>query len=247
MTSVSVIIPYYKKINYIKKTLQSVLDQTFKDFEIILIYDDTNLDDLTIIKKEFEDNPKIKIFNNSENLGAGASRNIGISKSSGNIIAFLDSDDFWFPEKLEKQVNFMIKNKYNFIFSDYEKKISENKTIKVINEKKKIGYLDLIKSCDIGLSTVLVKKEIIQNDLFPSIKTQEDYVAWLKITKNNIYAYNFSEILVVWNHAKNSLSSNFFQKISDGFKVYYIYENFGLFKSIYYLFLLAFNSIKRKI
>ena len=123
MTSVSVIIPYYKKINYIKKTLQSVLDQTFKDFEIILIYDDTNLDDLTIIKKEFEDNPKIKIFNNSENLGAGASRNIGISKSSGNIIAFLDSDDFWFPEKLEKQVNFMIKNKYKFIFSDYEKKI----------------------------------------------------------------------------------------------------------------------------
>ena len=95
MAVVSVIIPYFKKISYIKKTLQSVLDQTFQDFEIILIYDDVIQDDLVEIKNFIKDNSKIKIIKNEKNLGAGLSRNLGIEISSGKIIAFLDSDDFW--------------------------------------------------------------------------------------------------------------------------------------------------------
>ena len=84
------------------------------------------------------------------------------------------------------------------------------------------------------------------DNLFPPLKTQEDYVAWLKITKKNSYAYNLPESLVIWNKSKNSLSSNFFQKIKDAFKVYNTYENYNVIKSLYYLFLLSFNSIKRK-
>jgi len=247
MPLVSVIIPYFKKIDYIKKSINSVLNQTFKDFEIILIYDDSELSDLSEIKREFNQNSKIKIIRNSNNLGAGISRNIGIENSTGKIIAFLDADDFWLPKKLEKQINFMIENKFDFTFCDYEKKISSKKTINVKSKKNKLNYNDLINSCDIGLSTVLLNKEIIKNELFPKLKTKEDYLAWLKITKENIYAYNLNESLVIWNNVKNSLSSNFFQKISDGFKVYYIYEKFNILKSLYYLFKLSINSLKKKI
>ena len=108
MALVSVIIPYYKKINFIQKTIQSVLDQTFKDFEIIIIYDDSKCDDLKIIKNFIVKYPKIKIIKNEKNLGAGISRNIGMQNASGKIIAFLDSDDYWLPQRLEKQVKFMI-------------------------------------------------------------------------------------------------------------------------------------------
>ena len=111
MALVSVIIPYYKKRSFIEKTLSSVLNQTFQDFEVILIYDDENKNDLIFLKKVINDNPKIKIIENEKNLGAGLSRNKGIEKSLGSIIAFLDADDCWFPQRLEKQIKFMLENK----------------------------------------------------------------------------------------------------------------------------------------
>ena len=245
MPFVSVIIPYYKKINYIKKTIDSVLNQTFQDFEIILVYDDNILDDLITLQEEYKKNPKIKIIKNLNNLGAGISRNIGIKHASGEIISFLDADDFWLPEKLNKQLKFMSENNYDFTFCNYEKKLSEKKNIKIISLKKKIGYKDLLKSCDIGLSTVSIKKKILIDNLFPPLKTQEDYVAWLKITKKNSYAYNLPESLVIWNKSKNSLSSNFFQKIKDAFKVYNYYMKFNFIKSFYYVICLSINFLKK--
>ena len=246
MSLVSIILPYYKKINYIANTLNSILNQTYQNFEIILVYDDIKLDDLLLIENDFKNNPKIKIIKNAQNLGAGISRNIGIKHSKGEIIAFIDADDLWLPNKLEKQTNFMKENNFQFTFCDYEKRISNNKVIKVISPKKFLDYNDLIKSNDIGLSTVQINKNIIPDDLFPSLKTKEDFVAWLKITKKKINAYNFSENLVIWNKVHNSLSSNFFQKIFDGFKVYRDYEKFSLLKSLYFILILSKNSVKRK-
>ena len=245
MTLVSVIIPYFKKRDYIKRSLDSVLNQTYKNYEIIIIYDDTNLDDLSYIKKISENKSKIKIVINKENLGAGRSRNIGIQNSSGKIIAFLDSDDEWLPEKLEKQLKFMLKNNYKFTFCNYDKIDNKNKVIKA-NSKSEINYNELLLDCEIGLSTVLLDRNIIEEDLFSPIKTKEDYLAWLKITRRNINAYSLPETLVIWNKSKKSLSSNLLQKLSDGFKVYYVYLNFNIFKSLYHLTILSINSLKRK-
>ena len=122
MALVSVIIPYYRKINHIKKTLNSVFKQTFQDFEIILIYDDELKNDLKVIETLVKNNAKVKIIKNFNNIGAGASRNNGIKNSSGSIIAFLDSDDYWQPDRLEKQLKFMQDNNYNFTFCNYRKK-----------------------------------------------------------------------------------------------------------------------------
>ena len=245
MTLVSVIIPYFKKRDYIKRSLDSVLNQTYKNYEIIIIYDDVNLDDLSYIKKISENKSKIKIVINKENLGAGRSRNIGIENSSGKIIAFLDSDDEWLPEKLEKQLKFMLKNNYKFTFCNYDKIDNKKKVIKA-NSKSEINYNELLLDCEIGLSTVLLDRNIIEEDLFSPIKTKEDYLAWLKITRRNINAYSLSETLVIWNKSKKSLSSNLLQKLSDGFKVYYVYLNFNIFKSLYHLTILSINSLKRK-
>ena len=107
MPFVSIILPYYRKINYVKKTINSILSQSFKDFEIILVYDDEDLQDLYIIENYFKNHSKIRIVKNSKNLGAGLSRNIGIKHAKGKIIAFIDSDDFWQQDKLEKQTKFM--------------------------------------------------------------------------------------------------------------------------------------------
>ena len=246
MSLVSVIIPYYRKINHINETLNSVLNQTYKNFEIILIYDDTDNDDLEIINNNFKDNHKIKIIKNSKNHGAGISRNIGLKNSLGEIIAFLDADDIWLPNRLENQINFMKENNYDFTFCNYKKKISKNSHIKVECKKNKISYQDLIYDCEIGLSTVILNKKVIKDDLFPSLKTKEDYVAWLKITKDNINAYNFSESLVIWNYSKNSLSSSLLQKLLDGFRVYYYYEKFNFLKSFLHLTILGFKSLTRK-
>ena len=245
MALVSVIIPYYRKINHIKKTLNSVLNQTYQNFEIILIYDDPVLDDLEFLKDLTKGNSKIKIITNLKNLGAGESRNVAMRYSSGDIIAFLDADDYWFPKRLEEQLDFMEKNKFKFTFCNYKKK-QKNNIKEIVSKKQKITYDDLLTDCEIGLSTVLIRRELISENLFPSLQTKEDYLAWLRITKNNVHAYNFPYFLVEWSYSENSLSSNFVQKLCDGFKVYNTYLNFNLFKSVFYLFLLSVNSLKRK-
>jgi len=245
MPLVSVIIPYFNKKSSIKDTVNSVLNQTFKNLEIIIIYDDENLSDYDYLMGEFKNKKNIKIFKNIKNIGAGLSRNIGIKKSNGEIIAFLDSDDLWLPNKLEDQLNFMIKHNYDFTFSNYEKKMLNGNTIKAETQKE-FDYNNLLKSCDIGLSTVMLNKKIIKENLFPNLVTKEDYVAWLNITKSNITAHNVGKNLVIWKQVKNSLSSNFLQKFFDGFRVYYIYEKFNLIKSIFLLIRLSVNSLKRK-
>ena len=112
--------------------------------------------------------------------------------------------------------------------------------------KSKVSYEDLLTDCEIGLSTVLLNKTEIVENLFPPLKTKEDLTAWLKITKKQVYAYNFPECLVEWNYSKKSLSSNLFQKILDGFRVYNTYLKFNFLKSLYYLLLLLLILLKEK-
>lgn len=244
MQLISVIMPYYRKIDSVNRTIKSVVNQTYKKFELIIVYDDETLDDYHKIKKIIGNNKKIRIIKNRKNIGAGQSRNIGIKNSNGNIIAFIDSDDTWHSQKLKKQLNFLNKNNHNFIFCGY-KKIFKKKSIEVKIDSKYLSYKDLLKSCEIGLSTVMIKKKIINNNLFTNLKTQEDFAAWLKIAKKH-NAFFLNEVLVNWYDTQNSLSSNFFQKLFDAYKVFYFNQKFSLVKSFYYLIILSTNSIKRK-
>ena len=244
MHFVSVIMPYFKKKEYVEKSILSVINQTYKNLELIIIYDDESMDDFDYISNICRKFKNIKIIKNIENLGAGESRNIGIKTATGDLIAFIDADDYWYEKKIEKQINFLQKNNYKFIFCNYIKK-SQNSEREIICNKKYLDYSNLLKSCDIGLSTVLIETNLIKQNLFPNLKTKEDYVVWLQITKKEIQAYCLNEILVIWNNSKNSLSSNIIQKILDGYKVYRVYEKFSLFKSFLLLIVLSINLIRK--
>lgn len=243
--TVAVIIPYYKKINFIKNSIQSILNQNYKNIKILIIYDDKNLSDLEKIKKIFKEKKNIKYHVNNNNYGAAYSRNMGIKIANSEYCAFLDADDCWEKNKLKQQMNFMIKNNIKFSFTAYKKK-NKNKSIIVRSKKKVIKYEDLLTDCPIGLSTVILEKSIIPKNLFPLTKTQEDLGAWLKITKKNVNAHYFDRILTTWNSTKNSLSKNNFQKIKDLFTVLSYQKELNLLNKLFYLFIISFSSIKRK-
>jgi len=245
MTEVSIIMPYYQKKEYINSSVNSVLNQSFKNFELIIIYDDESTKDLPCILRIARTDKRIKLIINKKNFGAGFSRNIGIKKSKGKFIAFIDSDDLWKPEKLKYQLEFMNKNKLDFTHTSYKITIKDYSKYS-IRVAKDIDYTSLIKSCDIGLSTVMVKKDLVTQDLFPKLKTKEDLVAWLKIVKKIKILKGIPEVFCIWRSTKNSLSKSVPQKIFDAFKVYRFYEKFNTTKAIFFVMILSINYLKKK-
>ena len=244
MSFVSVIMSYYKKELFIRKSIQSILNQTYKNFEIILINDEQTTKSYNFLKEISKLDSRIKLFSNEKNLGAGLSRNIGIEKSIGEFIAFCDCDDLWKPSKLEIQLKYMKKYSSNFSFTAYDIVDYSNKKIGERKAKKILNFSDLIKSCDIGLSTVVLKRELINDDCkFASLITKEDYVLWLNIAKKNVQLYGINDTLVQWRKLDNSLSSNTIQKLKDGFKVYNKYMNYNKIISIIYLLRLSLNYL----
>jgi len=245
MNLISIIMPYYKKKDFFLTSIDSVLNQTFQNFEIIIIYDDTNESDLGHILEKQKLDQRIKIIKNDKNLGAGLSRNKGISMSNGDYIAFLDCDDYWHQDKLEKQINFMKKNRISFSFTSYDVINYKNEIIKYKKAPSLIKFNDLLLDCNIGLSTVMLEKNIIDNDCqFPNLKTKEDFVLWLKIAKKtNLHGIDVP--LTKWRKLNNSLSSSSFQKLIDGFNVYNRYMKFGLIKSLYLLIILTLNFFRK--
>ena len=246
MSVVSVIIPYFKKKKFISKALKSVLNQTYQKFEIIIVYDDSNKDDLKYIKKLAEQDKRIKVITNKINLGAGPSRNKAIKKAKGKYIAFLDADDEWLKEKLSIQIKFMKEKKLKASHTSYFIINSMNE-VEEVRSATLIKYNSLLYSCDIGLSTVILEKNLFKEGIqFANTKTKEDYILWLTISKLNINFYPIRKKLTKWRKLNSSLSSSALQKLFDGYKVYFYFMKFGFLKSIYHLFFLSLNFLKKK-
>ena len=243
---VSVIIPYFKNKKFISKTIKSVVDQTYKKLEIIIIYDDENHNDLNFIRSFKLKDKRIKIIKNKKNLGAGLSRNVGIQNSVGEYICFIDSDDLWNRNKIKKQLFFMKKANIDISHTSYSI-INERGAKLSIRKARDLKYEDLIDSCDIGLSTVMIKSNILnKKDLFPNLKTKEDYVLWLKLTKKGKKFFAIKDELTSWRNTKNSLSSSLIQKLIDAFKVYNQFEKNNFFVSILRVFNLSFKYLNKR-
>ena len=244
MRLVSIIIPYYKKKSYIEQTLKSILNQNYKNFEILIVYDDNDKSDLVFLKKLGKKDGRIRIVVNNKNIGAGMSRNKAVKLARGSYLAFIDSDDLWHREKLTIQLNYMVKNKLSISHTSY--KIIDKNSFKIgYREARKIEYKDLIKSCDIGLSTVMIKKALLKKNFFAKLKTKEDYILWLKLAKNNFVFHPIKKPLTSWRSLEDSLSSSTIQKLFDGYFVYRTYLKQSVLGSLFSLLVLSINFLKK--
>ena len=240
---ISIVTTYFNKREFISETLESILKQTYKNFELILVYDDGNKKDLKFIKNLLKKFKKKKLIVNNKNLGVSVSRNIAINYCKGKFLAFIDADDLWLKNKLKIQLNLMLKGRHVFSYSSYNVIGSNGKFLATRHVSKDINYLKLIKSCEIGLSTVMIQKKLFKQLRFPNLKTQEDFALWLKLLRKGYKFFPIKKILSYWRVTENSLSSNKFQKLSDSFKLFYRIENKNLINSIFGVIVLAYNKI----
>lgn len=179
---VSIIMPSYNTAPYIVETIQSVLNQTYKNWELLIV-DDHSIDDTEEILSTFTD-PRIRYFKNEKNSGAAVSRNRALREAKGRWIAFLDSDDLWMPEKLEKQISFMESNGYSFSYTNYkEMDVDGNNTGIKVTGPNKVTKTGMFNYCWLGCLTVMYDAEKIGLIQVEDIKKNNDYAMWLKVCK----------------------------------------------------------------
>ncbi|MGL5558919.1 MAG: glycosyltransferase family 2 protein [Paraclostridium dentum] len=242
---VSVIIPMYNAEKYIEETILSVINQTYKNLEIIIV-DDKSIDNSASIVKKFElIDKRIKHIKLNENKGVANARNIGVKASNGRFIAFIDSDDVWRKNKIEKQLDFMLSKKYGFTFTAYEYINEKGKPINnIINVKECTDYKTLLKGNIIGCSTVMIDKNKIQEVFMPKIR-HEDYITWLNILKSGECAYGLDENLGYYRKLNDSLSGNKIKAAKWTWDIYRSVECLPIHKCIYYFTCYALKNIKK--
>lgn len=232
---VSVVMPAYNAATYLPNTVQSVLEQSFKDLELLIVDDASSDHTFEVVEKLSATDSRITYIKLDENQGVANARNVGVQHSRGEYVAFLDSDDIWLPDKLKIQLTFMQQHQVDFSYCSYEvvddhgTKIGERK----ISETK-LDYHEMLKGNRIGLLTVMLSRKIAQRYPFPEIN-HEDYACWLSIARNGTVAYLASEqILAKYRKHQTSLSANKIQAAQWTWTIYRRHEHLGLFKSFYY-------------
>ena len=200
---------------------------------------------MSSIKKIIDNKKNTHLIINKKNFGAGVSRNTGIKIAKGKYIAFLDCDDIWNKNKLKYQINFMKKNNLDITYTSYTVINETGKKLYNVVARNELNYQDLLKSCEIGLTSVVMKRSIFDNFKFSKIKTKEDYLLWLTLSKSNYKLTGIKKILSFWRINKNSLSSNALQKIRDSFRIYYHFEKQNFLKTIVSIIILSFFAFKK--
>ena len=242
MKKVSVIIPVYNSSNHLKDCLDSVIKQTYKNLEIILI-DDKSTDNSIDIIKSYNDK-RIKLIKLKENSGAAISRNKGIEEASGDYICFLDSDDYCKLNKIDKQIKF-IENR-EFIYSGYA--YYKNGKTHDVKVPKKLKYKDAIKNTTIFTSTVMFNmNKLKKEDIYmPNVNKGQDTLTWWKVLKKGITAYGINEVLAFYRVGNNSLSHNKFKALKRTWNIYK-QEDLSKPKRVYCYLCYIKNAIKRRL
>lgn len=231
---VSIITPTYNCSKFIGATIESVLSQTYKNFEMIIV-DDASTDDTESVVKSYKDR-RIKYIKLKTNSGPAVARNTAMEEAKGKYMAFLDSDDLWVPSKLEKQIKFIKKNKYKIICSDYEQ-IDEqgNKLNKIIPCKKKVNYNGVLLSCPVGNSTVFYDVSKLGKFKVPNIRKRNDDALWLQMLKKEEYIYGQKEVLMQYRLRENSVSSNKLDLVKYHWQLYREIEHLSVIRSIFHI------------
>ena len=244
--TVKVVLPNYNSAAYVSKTIDSVINQTFKNWKLTIVDDNSNTETRKVLRN-YIDHPNINIIWLKKNKRTGFCRNLAIRNSKSDYIAFIDSDDVWEKEKLSKQLDFMIKNKYYFTYTNYLA-FGSGKKRNILREIKLPKYFNFEKftrNTSIATSTMMIKKSSIGNTKFSNTAICEDYFFKCQILKKVKYAYCLSENLMRYRIREDSLQSN---KMRNFYWIWYINKNYNkmnFLKNLLSIFSISLSSIKK--
>lgn len=247
---VSIVVPVYNVEKFIKETIRTIKQQTYSNWELLLVNDCSSDKSVEIIKEYVKEDSRIKLINLEKNSGAAVARNTGIENANGKYIAFLDSDDLWKKQKLEKQIAFMEKNNYSFTYTAYDFADEEgNKINKTVNIPEKLTYKQALKNTTIFTSTVIFNVQNLGKELIsmPNVRRGQDTATWWKVLKTGVIAYGLNESLSLYRRSNNTLSSNKIKALKRTWNLYRNVEKFSIVKSFYYFCFYILNAIKRRV
>ena len=231
---ISIITPSYNSAKFISETIESVLAQSYQNWEMIIVDDCSSDNSIDIIKNYIKKNSAIKLITLNINCGVAKARNVGLKNAKGDYIAFLDSDDLWDKNKLQEQINFMKDNNIHLSYTSYIKINEEGKVIGKVTAPKRVDYKKMLKSNYIACSSAMLKRVILEDIYFPSLKLRQDHAFWLSLLKKGINAYGLNEPLLHYRVRKKSISSNKAVAAYYQWKLYREFEKFPIYKSAWY-------------
>ena len=244
---VSIIMPLYNGEKFIKITLDSVINQTYKNWELLITNDGSKDNSQKIVEEYSNKDSRIKLFNQI-NKGSAAARNNSLKNANGRYIVFLDSDDIWDKNFLTEQIKFLKEKNASLVFSSYRRINEEEKEILspyIVPEK--VSYKDLLKTCSLTCLTSIYDRKKVDiiyfNEKMKSLR--DDYVMWLEMFKKIDYAYGNKKVLASYRIFSNSTTGKKFKVLKPQFLVYYKIEKLGLVRSIYYFINWMFISLKK--
>jgi teichuronic acid biosynthesis glycosyltransferase TuaG len=242
---VSIIMPSFNSEATINEAVNSVLKQDYAYWELIII-DDCSTDRTKQIIEMYGDD-RIQLISNQANKGSAYSRNIGLEASKGELVCFLDSDDYWAPNKLSKQVS-VLENfkKPSLVVTSYVKVTSDGGPIKTIMVPHKINYHTLLKTNAIPCLTTMIRADIAMNYRFKNVG-HEDYLYWLNLLKDGCDVITINEPLAFYRTGRLSLSSNKFKSAGFQWNIYRNELDFGIVKSLYYFMFYMFHGVKKEL
>lgn len=243
----SIITPMYNCKEYISQTIQSVINQSYESWELILIDDCSTDGTFEEVSEAYKDHPQIIIIKNQVNSGAGYTRNHGLELSKGRYIAFLDSDDIWCSEKLQKQLTFMKTNNAPISHSSFSF-INENgnKRSGLVEVTERVNLETLMRKTEIGTSTAIIDTNITGKFSFELIRTRQDIRLWMELMSLGHISYGLDEVLVNYRVRSNQISSNKFKMLWQTFKVYISFTKIPMTSRIFYFFSYVINSVCKR-
>lgn len=243
---VSVIMPIYNAEQYLERTLSSIFDQSYKKIEIILVDDCSKDNSAKLIEDISRTHPEIVYHLQEKNMGAGVARNKALELAKGQYVAFLDSDDIWLPDKIQRQLELMVDKHSPFSYTAIEMIDENDRTIK---SKRKIretcNYRYLLYNTIIATSSVVIDRTILGDFRMPLHRGGQDYATWLMLLRNGTVACGINEVLVRYRVVKGSLSSNKFKSIRQVWEIQTQDEGISMIAAAWHVACFCFNALKK--
>lgn len=240
---VSIITPLYNAREFLDDTFNSVIQQTYQNWEWWIVDDCSTDGSFEYISEISKKNEKIHVLRVEKNGGPSKARNIAINSANGQFIAFLDADDLWDNVFLEKQIDLLTKTGAGFAYATCRIHSSKNETVFHVPEK--VTYKDILKTNSISCLTVVYDVKICGKEQMPEFGKAEDYICWLQILKRIPYAVGNQECIATYRLVQGSRSSGKLKLIKYMWRIYRKVEHLGFFSSLYYLFCWGINGLKK--